>query len=156
MTRSEMRRLYEEQKLSTQDIGQMAGKSKATIAYHLHEMGVKMRDRKQAAELCKHYIWTEEKTQKLRDMWPANLITHIARELKVSKGAIFGKADRLGLPPRRPSYQQRTTVLSQVAMSFESRPYRHRSLISFLPESPKLEMAFRAEVAKAHEMRQWI
>ena len=159
MNRSEMRKLYEEQKLSTQVIGDMAGLNKATIAYHLHSMGVEMRGRSEARSLLSpwHDFWTEDRIKTLRRMWYDDVSARmIGNKLGCTKSAVIGKANRIGLPARNVSSQQRAAIAGQVAMHFDAQPFRHHSLISFLPDSPKLEMAFRAEVAKAHEMRQWI
>ena len=47
------------------------------------------------------FDWNDEAIAKLRELWTSNLTrVEIGRALGVSKCAIIGKAQRLGLPPR--------------------------------------------------------
>lgn len=46
--------------------------------------------------------WTEERLEKLRDLWAKGLsISQIGEEMGVTRNAIAGKAHRLGLPKRQ-------------------------------------------------------
>ena len=46
--------------------------------------------------------WTDERLEKLRDLWAKGLsISQIGEEMGVTRNAIAGKAHRLGLPKRQ-------------------------------------------------------
>lgn len=53
--------------------------------------------------------WTEERTNRLRELWPDPLLSAalIAIEIGVSRNAVLGKAHRLGLGPK-PSHHPQT------------------------------------------------
>ena len=62
------------------------------------------------------FDWNDEAIAKLRELWTSNLTrTEIGRALGVSKGAIIGKAQRLGLPPRGSVVSTRRTTYKMPA-----------------------------------------
>lgn len=161
LSASEIVRLYVDELQSINAVAAKSHQTKQTIRNRLKHAGVTLRDRSEArARVSPHYAkWTPENDAKLRKLWGAGkTATTIANEIgcDLTKSAVTGRAHRMGLV-KRPhiikSATQRAAMLSQVAMSFGARPYRHRSLITFLPESPALEMQLRVEVAKARAER---
>ena len=49
----------------------------------------------------KNFVWDDQKLEKLKKLWDQGLpITKIGIEIGVSRNAIAGKADRMGLPKR--------------------------------------------------------
>ena len=63
--------------------------------------------------------WTDEAVATLRRLWATNLSTaEIAKQMKTSKNAVVGKANRLGLAGRE----------SPIKPPPEPRPYRPQPL----------------------------
>lgn len=66
--------------------------------------------------------WTEEKVNLLKELWVTDISARaIGDEVRMSKNSVIGKANRLGLPPKRPS-----TV---------GRPRRKRRATPFRPKA---------------------
>jgi hypothetical protein len=61
-------------------------------------------------------FWTANRIAKLRKLWGTLSNAAIARELGVSKAAVFRQARRLDLPPRRPNPWPRSRVAALRAL----------------------------------------
>ena len=61
-------------------------------------------------------FWTVNRIAKLRKLWGTQSNAAIARELGISKAAVFRQARRLALPPRRPNAWPRSRVATLRAL----------------------------------------
>jgi hypothetical protein len=102
----------------------------------------------------------------LRDLYVKQQLSQaeIAKRFGVTHNVIHGRVRRLGLPaqPKRPLSMTPDAIRLRNKASHAKDERRMdgspaRSIITFLPESPRLEMAFRHELAKVREERgaQW-
>lgn len=109
-------------------------------------------------------LWTHEQDTILRELWTAGVAaTEINRQLGRPEDYDISKRRRqLGLPPRHTRFISGRRVTRRLkprpeptTTAAERMPTR--SIITFMPESPRLEMEFRhllAEV-RAERGRQW-
>ena len=91
--------------------------------------------------------WTEEKVEKLRELWGKNTASQIALAIgDVSRNAVIGKANRLSLSskikPRTPSNNQKFNSVNQTLSELpkSNRKSKFKSLLieqDFEPENPK-------------------
>jgi hypothetical protein len=95
--------------------------------------------------------WTDQRVAKLTQMWGAGeTAAKIASAVGLSRDGVIGKAHRLGLAGR-PSPIKRNVALQTTRRTVGQ--YKDRSIITFLPESPRLEMEFRHLVADQRQKR---
>ena len=91
--------------------------------------------------------WTEEKVEKLKELWGKNTASQIAEVIgDVSRNAVIGKANRLNLSAkiktRSPSNNQKFNNIDQTSSGFQknTRKSKFKSLLieqDFEPENPK-------------------
>ena len=91
--------------------------------------------------------WTEEKVEKLKELWGKNTASQIAEAIgDVSRNAVIGKANRLNLSAkiktRSPSNNQKFNNIDQTSSGFQknTRKSKFKSLLieqDFEPENPK-------------------
>lgn len=158
MTPSEMRKLYESG-LSSNQIAKLCKKSGETVRYHLHNAGVPLRDKSDAklSAMGMHGFWSAERIILMEKMWNEGKSGKaIGEALGCSKNAVHGKANRMGLfKLPEPSRKSRTRGVEKAKFGTANHnsTFRHKSLISFLPDHPFLQKRFELEVAKAQAER---
>jgi GcrA cell cycle regulator len=91
--------------------------------------------------------WTEEKVEKLKELWGKNTASQIAEVIgDVSRNAVIGKANRLNLSAkiktRSPSNNQKFNNIDQTSSGLQknTRKSKFKSLLieqDFEPENPK-------------------
>lgn len=149
---------------SMMQIAEACGKSQQAIKYHLKRLNVEIRDTGIAREMRSQWYhwWNDERLEILRKRWNANIgSTTIAKELGTTKAAVIGKANRIGLPPRRASSHFKLPETTQESRSrggirgqahAAAKAFEHRSLISF-PESPRLQALWEKDQEMCRQMR---
>lgn len=113
MSPIELRRLYEGG-MNTNQIAAIVGCSGSNIAYRLHRLGVKMRDRKKARALVPSKVWNDEKRAIVIEMWKqGHSLAAIGERVGTSAKSVGHERVRLGLEPRwKPN---RATPVASVA-----------------------------------------
>ena len=89
-------------------------------------------------------FWGAQRLAKLRKLWGTRSNAAIARELGISKAAVFRQACRLALPPRRPHEWPRSRVATLRAL--------WRSGLSMAAIGRQLGVAKGSVFAKVHEL----
>lgn len=154
-------RLYTVDLLSSTAIAERYSCHAQSIRHMLKGAGVKVRGKQEAA-LLGPSEWTDERKKKLKELWFTDMgVEQIRNELGISytNRSVSRQAAVLGLPPRCAQPKRPKPVLAperkQQAQTAAAR-FPAYTLISF-PESPRLEMAWRHELAKVRAERdtQW-
>lgn len=148
-------RLYTVDLLSSTVIAERYGCHAQSIRHMLKGAGVSIRGKQEAA-LLSPSEWTDERVALLRELWPTGMkCDDIKTRLGISytTRAISRKAAEIGLQPR--NMQPARPKPKSPAVAIEQHRPRPpiRSIITFLPESPRLEMEFRHLVAEVGKER---
>jgi transposase/predicted HTH domain antitoxin len=151
-------RLYTVELMSSTTIAERYGCHAQSIRHMLKGSGVSIRGKVEAA-LLSASEWTDERVALLRELWPTGMKCDEIRDrlgISYTSRAVSRKADELGLPKRN-NQPKRPPKPAAVAVAEHKPKPRIRSLVTFLPESPRLEMEFRHLVAKVRAERgaQW-
>lgn len=154
---ADVKRLYVEERLSSTMIAAQYGCHPQSIRYMLKGSGVAIRNKQEAA-LLSYTEWTEERIALLQELWPTGMpIPEIHRRLGISYGlkSVSMKAKAIGLPRRENPVKAKKPEPKPVPQTTRRTvgEFRDRTIISFLPESPRLEMAWRHELAKVRQER---
>jgi transposase len=154
-------RLYTVDLLSSTLIADRYGCHAQSIRHMLKGSGVTIRGKQEAA-LLSASEWTDERVALLKELWPTGMKVDDIRDrlgISYTSRAVSRKADELGLPKRnnQPARKPNPPKPAVAIAAHKARPCNIRSLITFLPESPRLEMQFRHLVAKVRAERgaQW-
>lgn len=153
----ELRRLYVEEQQTSIQIAKLAGCTAQSVRNRLAALGIPRRDPTTAGKIRMKRIRqnnAERYADKIRALWfaPGMTLDKIAAELgpDIVARSVWDWGRQLGLPPRSAG---RAAPRSAPAAPPEPAPavppFRHRSVITFLPDSPRLEMEFRRSVAAA-------
>jgi hypothetical protein len=101
--------------------------------------------------------WTDNQEALLRELWPAGVpAAEINRRLGRPEKSELGKKCRaLGLPPRKIRFKSRLPLAPEQKQQAQTAAVRFpaHTIISFMPESPTLEMQWRHELAKVRQER---
>lgn len=165
---SELRRLYIDEQRSTCAIALMFNTTGATVCNWLCNYRIPRRGRSEAATLSNAARGANMRRHeaRLRQMWPEPGVTiaDIAEALGTARPTVRKWASRLGLGPkpclRMKEPRRGSVTLPRVPAGVDGGavsvpPFRPARLITFLPESPRLEMEFRRSVAAARMERRW-
>jgi transposase len=155
---ADVKRLYTEELLSSTVIAARYGCHAQSIRHMLKGSGVPIRGKQEAA-LLSASEWTDERVAMLKELWPTGMkVDDIKARLGISytARAVSRKADELGLPKRNNQPARKPVPAAATITAHKPKP-QVRSIITFLPESPRLEMEFRHLVAKVRQERgaQW-
>jgi len=153
---ADVKRLYVTEQLSSTAIAARYGCHPQSIRHMLKGSGVPIRGKQEAA-LLSPSEWTDERVALLKELWAKDLpVSYIHKQLGVSYGlrAVSMKAQAIGLPRRANPVKAKPKPVEQHKRD-ERRlpPFPERPLTTFLPESPRLEMAWRVELAKVRAQR---
>jgi DNA-binding CsgD family transcriptional regulator len=151
----ELRRLYVDEQRSPIQIAAAHGCTPETVRNWLAAFGIPKRNRSESRRLRiaqNGPTGAEKHAERLRKLWAVEGLT--LNEIADALGAgVTGRTvakwgHSLGLPLR-------STVAPMPTVRADPQPFRPRSVISFLPDSPRLEMEFRRCVAAARMWRMW-
>ena len=159
--------------LSTAEIGRLLGVSKSAVVGKIDWLELpppsaelQARKRRRAG---RPPFWAANRIAKLRKLWGTQSNAAIARELGISKAAVFRQARRLALPPRRVNAWPRSRVatlrtlwrsgLSMAAIGRQlgvsgSRVFAKAHELGFPPRSPRPQATWHPErVAKLRALQ---
>ena len=134
--------------LSTAEIGRLLGMSKSAVAGKIDRLklpppSVELQARKRR-RAGRPPFWAASRIAKLRELWGTLSNAAIARELGISKAAVFRQARRLALPPRRLNAWPRSRVATLRAL--------WRSGLSMAAIGRQLGVSGSSVFAKVHEL----
>lgn len=173
---AEVIQLYAGQKLSAYEVAnRLAERGMTTTPENIRNIlkraGVPLRNMKEARQIRKNTVWTEERDEQLRVLWSDG---KTGREIVEALGlpctprAVCGRAGALGLasrlkPPsdnpssvkRRMKRRERTSkeVSTLAAAVVAARQYQDVTLLTFLPENPRMEMEWKSILAAVKRER---
>jgi transposase len=153
---ADVRRLYTVEMLSSTVIAARYGCHAQSIRHMLKGSGVPIRGKQEAA-LLSASEWTDERVTMLKELWPTGMIVDDIRKrlgISYTARAVSRKADELGLPKRNNQPPRKVEPKpAAVAITAHKPKPQVRSIITFLPERPALEMQWRHELAKVRAER---
>jgi hypothetical protein len=140
---------------SSNEIAESCGLRGESIRYRLRKAGVLIRSKRDAASII-HNEWTPERQQQLKSLWLQGVPAGEIRErLGISYGekSVMERARKMGLQSRQGPHRSGSKISTIASAVASARQYQDRSIITFLPESPRLEMEFRHLVAEERQRR---
>lgn len=133
---------------SSNEIAETYGLQGESIRYRLRKAGVDIRSKKAAAKNGTE--WTPERQELLKSLWIQGVSAgEIRKQLGISYGdkTVMSRARKLGLQSRRWPGRSASRISTLASAVASARQYVDRSIITFLPESPRLEMEWRHVLA---------
>jgi hypothetical protein len=134
--------------LSTAEIGRLLGVSKNAVVGKIDRLELSPPSAELQARKRRHAgrppFWSATRLAKLHKLWGTRSNAAIARELGISKAAVFRQAHRLALPPRRFNAWPHSRVATLRALWHQN--------LSMAAIGRRLDVSGTTVFAKAHEL----